>query len=143
MSDVNGVNSSNPLAALQGAPRAIRVTPASANATQTTHRTDAISFSQAAERLRSAQPVQASPATYGTVGRTGLQATTTAAAKQAIGQMVAARVDTPMDYMSGQTPTRGGALPFYTNPSVANSVATSISVNRSAARLGVGLDTSG
>jgi hypothetical protein len=140
MSDVTGVNSPNPLAALQGAGRSIRVTPASPNAAQTIRQTDAISFSKAAERLRAAQPVYAVPATYGV---NGLQATTTAAAKQAIGQMVAARVDTPMDYVSGQTPTRGGALPFYTNPSLANSVATSMSVNRSAARLGVGLDTSG
>lgn len=138
MADVNGVNGSNPLAALQGAGRSIRITPTPPNATQTgrTTPTDAISFSKAAERLRSAQPVQAAPATYGV---NGLQATTTAAAKQAIGQMVAARVETPMHYVSGQTPTRGGALPFYTNPSLANSAATSTS----AARLGVGLDTSG
>ena len=133
MSDVGGVNSSNPLAALQGAGRSIRITPTHPNATQTNRLTDAISFSQAAERMRSAQP---SPATYG-VG--GLQATTTAAAKQAIGQLVAARVDTPMDYTSGQAPGRDGSLPFYTNPSLANSVATSTN----AARLGVGLDTSG
>lgn len=136
MSDVRGVNGSNPLAALQGAGRSIRITPTQPNAIQTNRPTDAISFSKAAEQLRSAQPVQPVPATYGV---NGLQATTTAAAKQAIGQMVAARVEAPMDYVSGQTPTLGGALPFYTNPSLANSAATSTS----AARLGVGLDTSG
>lgn len=140
MSDVGSVNSTNPLAALQGTGRSIRITPTPPNATQTNRPTDAISFSQAAERLRSAQAIQASPATYG-VG--GLQATTTATAKRAIGQLVAARVGTPMDYASGQTPAREGSLPFYTNPSQANSAATSLSVNRIAARLGVGLDTSG
>lgn len=136
MPDVRGVNSSNPLAALQGAGRSIRITPSQPNATQTNRPTDAISFSKAAEQLRAARQVRATPATYG-VG--GLQATTTSAAKQAIGQMVAARVDTPMDYVSGQTPARGGSLPFYTNPTLANSAATSTN----AARLGVGLDTSG
>lgn len=138
MSDVRGLNGTNPLSALQASGRSIRITPTQPNATQTSRPTptDAISFSQAAERLRSSQPAQAAPATYGT---NGLQATTTAAAKQAIGQMVAARVDTPMDYVSGQTPTRGGALPFYTNPTMANSAATSTS----AAQLGLGLDTSG
>lgn len=135
MADVNGVTGSNPLAALQGPARSIRVTPATANATQTARPTDAISFSQAAQRIRESQAA-AMPATYGVQG---LQATSTAAARQAIGQIVAARVHTPMDYVSGQAPSRGGSLPFYTNPSMANSVATSAS----AARLGTGLDTSG
>jgi hypothetical protein len=139
MADVNGVNGANPLAALRGPARPIRVTPALPNTLQANRPTDAISFSQAAERLRGGQPIAAMPATYGVRGPQGLQATTTAAARQAIGQIVAARVHTPMDYVSGQAPTRGGSLPFYTNPSVANSVATSTS----AARLGTGLDTSG
>jgi|GEM_PF-4953494 len=133
MSDVRGVNSSNLLSALQGGGRSIRITPTQPNTIQTNEPTDAISFSKAAERIRSTQP---EPATYGV---SGLQATTTAAAKQAIGQMVAARVNTPMDYTSGQAPARNGSLPFYSNPSLANSAATSTN----AARLGVGLDTSG
>lgn len=142
MPDVNGVTGSQPIAASGRVGRAIHVSPSRVSAVQTNRPTDAISFSQAAERLRASRPTiptiasTGSPATYA-LG--GLQATTPSAVKQALGQFVAARVSTPMDFQSGQSPSRNGALPFYTNPTLANSAAT----RTSAARLGTGLDTTG
>lgn len=140
MADVSGVTGHNPLAALQGATRALRVSPASPNAIRTNQPADVISFTKAAERLSQAktqtQGIQASPSTYGVPG---LQATTPSAAQREIGKLVAARVDAPMDYVSGQVQGRDGSLPFYTNPALANSAATSTSV----ARLGTSIDTTG
>ena len=138
MSDINGINGTNPLAALQGAGRTIRITPTIPNQTQTPRPTDSYSFSQAAQRLGEAAP------TAPTYGVPGLQATTPAAARealaqnapQAVRQLVAGRVDASMDYRSGEVRGNGG-LPFYANPAVANGVATSTSV----ARLGGEIDT--
>lgn len=97
---------------------------------------DAIRFSPAA--------VPGVPAVSGVYGTTGLQATSPAGALEAIGRMVAARVSptldvATLDFASGRGVAREGALPFYTNPTVANGVATSTSV----ARLGRSLDTTG
>ena len=138
MADVNGINNSGPLPALQQAGRALRVTPTAPNPAQTLRPTDAISFSQAAERLRAGQAPAADSPTYGI--QAGLQATTPAAARQALGQagrqLVAARVEAPMDYTPGTTTSRGG-MPFYTNPATANSVATTTN----ATRVGGSIDT--
>ena len=140
MADVNGVKTSSPLAALQQAGRTLRISPATPNTTQTSRRTDTISFSQAAERLRAGQAQPASTPTYGI--QAGLQATTPAAARQALGQagqqLIAARVEAPMDFAPGMAPSRGG-MPFYTNPATANSVSTTTN----ATRLGGSIDTSG
>lgn len=169
MSDVGGVTNSNPLAALQslGQPisrpssqpsspevgRSLRVTPSTLSEAQFASKLsgatqgvtqarsiDSINFSQAAERLRQGQSVASASPTYG-VG--GLQATTPAAAREALStsarQMVAAQVSQPMDFVSGQAPARGGAMPFYTNPAIANSVATSTN----AARVGLSIDATG
>lgn len=136
MTDVSGVSGHNPLAALQGATRTLRVSSSSPNAVRTNQPTDVISFTKAAEQLSKAQGVQASPATYGVPG---LQATTSTAVQREMGRIVAARVDAPMDYVSGQVQGRNGSLPFYTNPALANSAATSTSV----ARLGTSIDTTG
>ena len=80
-----------------------------------------------------------------TYGVPGLQATTPAAAREALAQnappavrqMVAARVEASMNYRSGEVRGNGG-MPFYANPAVANGVATSTSL----ARLGGSIDTS-
>ncbi|MFI4917254.1 MAG: hypothetical protein ACIAS6_12205, partial [Phycisphaerales bacterium JB060] len=98
--------------------------------------TDAISFSKAAQALSKAPA--AGPA-RGTYGLSGLQASTPAAVHREMGKLVAARVDARMDYVSGQAPARNGTLPFYTNPALANSAATSTN----AARLGTSIDTTG
>lgn len=136
MTDVTGVTGHNPLAALQGVARTLRVSPAAPNAVRTNQPTDVISFTKAAEELSKSHGTQASPATYGV---SGLQATTPSAAQREMGKLVAARVDRPMDYVSGQVQGRNGSLPFYTNPALANSAATSTSV----ARLGTSIDTTG
>lgn len=136
VSNVSGVPGSNPLAALQGAARSLRVTPSAPNAIRTSQPADVISFSKAAERLSRTNGPASAPATYGV---SGLQATTPTAAQREMGRLVAARVDTPMDYVSGEAPGRNGSLPFYTNPALANSAATSSSV----ARLGASIDTTG
>jgi len=142
MADVNGVNSSNPLGPMQGRPRSIRITSSDPNRIQTVPSADTISFSQAAQRMGQANPGGlTAPVTYGI---SGLQATTPAAALEALAQrvppaarqMLAGRVDQPMDYRSGEVKSAGG-MPFYTNPAMANGVATSTSV----ARLGGSLDT--
>lgn len=75
----------------------------------------------------------------GVYGTRGLQATSPAGALEAIGRLVAARVSPTLDFAPGRGVAREGALPFYTNPTVANGVATSTSV----ARLGRSLDTTG
>ncbi|MEQ8844950.1 MAG: hypothetical protein RIB58_08855 [Phycisphaerales bacterium] len=156
MADLNAINGANPLAALQGANpgagKTIRVTPMAANAAYGIptgpRQADTISFSKAAEQVRQAQGApgaQAARPVEATYGGSGLQATTPAAARQALAQsvspaareMVAARVERPMDYLSGQAPA-GNGMPFYTNPAMANGVATSTS----AARLGGSIDTS-
>lgn len=112
------------------------MTPSAPNVVRTNQPTDVISFTKAAERLSKTPGIQASPATYGVPG---LQATTPSAAQREMGKLVAARVDAPMDYVSGEVRGRGGSLPFYTNPALANSAATSTS----AARLGTSIDTTG
>lgn len=163
MTDVGGVNSSNPLGALQAAgqsaSRTLRVGPSSLTEAQFAQGlaqklagaaqkpVDTISFSQAAERLRGGQTVVSASPTYGINGASGLQATTPTAAREALSaaarQMVAARVSQPMDYVSGQTPPRGGSMPFYTNPAMANSVATSTSAARAIDGLGLSIDATG
>ena len=153
MSNVNGISNANPALALkpaaQTAPGGLRVTPSTlseaqfssklSRAAQASPSPDTINFSQAAQRL--SQRVASAPSpTYGT---NGLQATTPAAARQALAatatQMVAARVSQPMDFVSGQAPARGTAVPFYTNPAIANGVATSTN----AARVGTSIDATG
>lgn len=144
MTDVSGVQNPNPLAALQGAPHAVpqgaprtlRVTPAGPSAVRTTQRTDVISFTKAAQQVSASRATQSAAPTY---GLSGLQATTPTAAQREMGKLVAARVDAPMDYVSGQVTGRNGSLPFYTNPALANSAATSTN----AARLGTSIDTTG
>lgn len=142
MADVNasqGITGSSPLSPPQGPARTLRVTPSAPNPAQTPQRPDTISFSQAAQRLGQAKA--AASAATGVYGQTaGLQPTTPAAAREALGaaarQMLAARVDRPMDYASGEVRGSGG-MPFYANPAIANGVATSTSI----ARLGGSLDT--
>lgn len=74
-----------------------------------------------------------------TYGTPGLQAASPAKALEAIGKIVAARVSPAMDFSVNGGVSRAGAMPFYTNPTIANGVATSTS----AARLGQTLDTTG
>lgn len=81
----------------------------------------------------------ASPVVSPTYGTTGLQATSPGAALESIGKLVAGRVSPKIDFTPGRGVARDGALPFYTNPALANGVATSTNV----ARLGLNLDASG
>lgn len=159
MSDVGGVQNTNSLAALQSAAqptgRGLRVAPSSLTESQFAQKlasvgqrpVDSINFSQAAERLRGGHTVVPASPTYGINGASGLQATTPTAAREALSaaarQMVAARVAEPMDFVSGQAAARGGSMPFYTNPAMANSVATSTSAARAIGGLGLSIDATG
>ncbi|GIW73557.1 MAG: hypothetical protein KatS3mg103_0079 [Phycisphaerales bacterium] len=111
-----------------------------------THRiADVIAFSPAAQRLQAHSPAGLKP-TLG-YGLGGLQATTPQQARQALSasamRLVAARVqDTPGSHDQA-LPARGPALPFYTNPAQANSVATSTNAARALGGVGRVLDANG